>query len=173
MIFLLHLLMMTTTLLGLPCINKAGHTFENLVSTSQILENEMSVMQLQEPVIRFVLLIGPMSLLDIFSLFLRVFHLDTAVPLLCLLFVFLSGQSNMTFFPKQRLKIISRNNLLSCTVVRECSGYLGGLFVWMWRVLIFNGNYWQGQSCFGCVLMSLRIRMSLLINGVILHCKLF
>jgi len=34
MIFLLHLLMMTTTLLGLPCINKAGHTFENLVSTS-------------------------------------------------------------------------------------------------------------------------------------------
>ena len=46
MIFLLHLLMMTSTLLGLPSLYKISHAFENLVSPPEIFVDKMFVMQL-------------------------------------------------------------------------------------------------------------------------------
>jgi hypothetical protein len=61
---------MASTLLGLTRSNKVGHAFEYLISPPQVLEDEMPVVQLQKPVVEFVLFVRPMPLLYIFSLFL-------------------------------------------------------------------------------------------------------
>lgn len=100
MIFFLHFLMMAAALLCLPSLNKICHTFEYFISSSEILVNKMFIMQLQKPMIQFILLWSPVTLLDIFCLLLSHLYLRIHISLLRLLFVFLSGQSNMTLLSK-------------------------------------------------------------------------
>jgi len=55
-VFFLHFLMMATTLLGLSSAHEHCHGFENLVHSTQVFVQKMTVMDLKEPVITFVFL---------------------------------------------------------------------------------------------------------------------
>jgi hypothetical protein len=60
--FFLHFLMMTSTLLGLSSTYKTSHTFKNFISSSKMLEYEVTIMKLKKPMIKFILLSTPMTL---------------------------------------------------------------------------------------------------------------
>jgi hypothetical protein len=75
--------MMATTLLCLSSFYEAGHTLEYFICSSQMLEYEMSIMDLQKPMIEFVLLGSPVPLLSVFGLLLTTLYFDIAVFLCC------------------------------------------------------------------------------------------
>ena len=52
---------MASALLCLPCPDKVCHGFEDLVHASHVLVQEMVVVDLEEPVISFVLVQSPMT----------------------------------------------------------------------------------------------------------------
>lgn len=70
MIFLLHFLVVAAALFGLASGDEGSHIFEDLIGPAKIFEDEMATMDFQKPMISFVLLGGPMALLDVFLLFL-------------------------------------------------------------------------------------------------------
>ena len=53
--------MMASALLGLPCADKICHCFEDLVHASHVFVQEMMVVNLEEPVISFILVQSPMT----------------------------------------------------------------------------------------------------------------
>ena len=112
MILLLHLLVVAAALFRLPGLYEIGHALEDFISSSQIFVNEMSVMQLQKPVVKLVFLGTPVPLLDILCLLLRHLHLRVQVPFLRLLFVFFSGEPDMTLLAEERLEVVARNDFL-------------------------------------------------------------
>ncbi len=70
MIFLLHFLVVTATLLSLASGDEGCHILEDLVCPSEVLEDEVATVDLQEPVIPLVLLHRPVALLDVLLLLL-------------------------------------------------------------------------------------------------------
>ena len=53
-----------------------------------------------------------MPFLDIFCLLLRHLHLRVQVPFLRLLFVFFSGESDVTLLAEERLKVVAWDDFL-------------------------------------------------------------
>ena len=86
-VFLLHFLMMTPTLLSFSGANKHSHSFEDLVESPKVLLNEMLVVDFQEPVIPLIFNHQPVPLLEIgilgnnvlLLLHLRCLHLGESV----------------------------------------------------------------------------------------------
>lgn len=68
MVFLLHLLMMTATLLSLSTLDETSHGLEDLIGPSKVFQDEVTVVDLKEEVVLSALLFTPMALLDIFAL---------------------------------------------------------------------------------------------------------
>lgn len=99
--------MVTPALLSFPGLNEIRHTFEDFVSSSEIFVNEMPVMKLEKPVVKFILLRTPVPFLDIFCQLLRHLHLRVQVPFLRLLFVFFSGEPNVALLAEERLKVVA------------------------------------------------------------------
>lgn len=61
MVLFLHLLMMAAALLGLSGPDEVGHCFEDFVHPSQMSVDEVVAVDLQKPVVSFVLLLKPMT----------------------------------------------------------------------------------------------------------------
>lgn len=101
MILFLHLLMVAAALLGLPSLDEVGHALKDFVSPAKVLEDEVLAVQLEEPMIQFVFLRGPMPLLNVSGLFLPALYFGTEASLLWFFFVLLPGQSDMALFPEQ------------------------------------------------------------------------
>lgn len=111
-VLLLHLLVVAPALLCLPGLNEVGHALEDLVGPSEVLEDEVFVVNLEEPVIEFVFLSGPMSFLDIFGLFLSNLNFGVEAAFLGFLFVFFPGKADMALFPEERFKVVTWDDLL-------------------------------------------------------------
>ena len=103
--------MVTSALLRFPSFDEISHTLEYLIRSPQVFINEVLVMQLEKPVIPFILFYRPMSFHDILHLSL-IMIMFNILFLLSLIFILLSCQPNLTLLPKQRLKVITRDNLL-------------------------------------------------------------
>lgn len=67
-VFLLHLLMVAATLFRLPRAYKNFHSLEDLIHPPHVTIHEMRVVNLQEPMILFILLSGPMASIHVFTL---------------------------------------------------------------------------------------------------------
>lgn len=118
MVFFLHLLVVTSALLCLTSSYEVGHTFEDFVGSAKIFEDKMSIMNFQEPMVKFILFVSPMSFLCIFGFLFRIIKLNTTIFLLSFLLIFLAGKPNMTFLSKQRLKVVTRYNfLIICGII--------------------------------------------------------
>lgn len=61
LVLFLHFLVMAPTLLCFPCAHEFGHTCENSVHSSETAVHKMTVINLQKPMVSFVLFNGPMS----------------------------------------------------------------------------------------------------------------
>lgn len=106
-ILFLHFLMMAPTLLCLSSTNKVRHGLEYLISSPQVPKNEMSTVNFEKPMVQLVLLLRPMTFVDASCLFFWIFNFDILIFLLSLLLYLLAAESQLTFFPKQRLKVIT------------------------------------------------------------------
>ncbi len=111
-VLLLHFLVVASTLFGLAGADEAGHALEDLVRPPQLLEHEVSAVEFQEPVVQFVLLVAPVSLLHVPCLPLANLVLETRVFLLRLLLDLLAGQPDVTLLAEQRLEVVARDHLL-------------------------------------------------------------
>jgi hypothetical protein len=63
--FLFHFLVVAPALLSLSCTQEGLHYFEDLVCTPHVFVKEVLVVDFEEPVVLFVLLVGPVSLFDV------------------------------------------------------------------------------------------------------------
>jgi hypothetical protein len=52
-------------LFGLPGADEAGHALEDLVRPAQVLQHEVATVQLEEPMVQFVLFVVPVPLLQV------------------------------------------------------------------------------------------------------------
>lgn len=111
-ILLFHFLMMTTALLSFPCWEESRHIFEDFICSSKMFMYEMPAMNLKKPMISFVFLSCPVSLLYIFFFLFSCLLFDMRTSFLEFLLMFLPGKANMTLLSKKRLKVISWYNLL-------------------------------------------------------------
>lgn len=68
--FLLHLLVMTAALFGLPSANKLFHGLEDLISSPEVTIHEVLIVDLQKPVVHLVFLYRPVPPVDSFEPFL-------------------------------------------------------------------------------------------------------
>jgi hypothetical protein len=68
-IFFLHLLMVTPALLCFPCAYEISHALEDFVSPAKIFEDEVSIVDFQEPMVKPILFLRPVPLLRILRLF--------------------------------------------------------------------------------------------------------
>lgn len=66
-----------------------------------MLQYEMAVVDLQEVMVEFVFLMGPMSLLNIFGLFFHCLIFQGKAALHGLFFVLFFAEFDMTFLPKK------------------------------------------------------------------------
>jgi len=60
-VFLLHLLVMTSTLLSLSRVDKLLHGLEDLIHPPHVFINEMLRIELEEPMVSFVLFEVPVT----------------------------------------------------------------------------------------------------------------
>ena len=101
--------MVTSALLCLTSAYKDRHSLENLVSSPQILQNEVLVMQLQKPMVLSILLCSPMAFFEICRFFIGVvfFHVVAFIVFVCeFLFVFMEVV-DLVFFSEEGLEIVS------------------------------------------------------------------
>ena len=70
----------------------------------------MAIVNFQKPVVKFVLLVRPMPFLRIFGLFLSVLKFYATIFFLSFLLVFLAGEANVALLPKERLKVVTRDD---------------------------------------------------------------
>lgn len=117
MILLFHFLMMASALFCFPRGDKGCHIFEDFISSSKMFMYEMATMNLQKPMISFVFLGCPVSFLYILFLFFSCLLFYMRASFLEFLLMFFSGKADMTLLSKQRLKVISWNNLLLLRVM--------------------------------------------------------
>lgn len=115
-ILFLHFLMMTATLLGLPAADECSHIFKDFIGPSEMFEDEVATVYLQEPMISLIFLGSPMPLLDILLLLLRRFQFWMRGSLFRLFLMLLPGQPNVALLSEQRLEVVSRNHLLFSTI---------------------------------------------------------
>lgn len=76
-----------------------------------MLQYEMAVVDLQEVMVEFVFLMGPMSLLNIFGLFFHCLIFQGKAALHGLFFVLFFAEFDMTFLPEKRLEVVARDDL--------------------------------------------------------------
>ena len=76
-----------------------------------MLQYEMAVVDLQEVMVEFVFFMGPVSLLNIFGLFLHCLIFQGKAALHGLFFVLFFAELDMTFLPEKRLEVVARNDL--------------------------------------------------------------
>ena len=141
MVFFLHFLMMTSALLSLSCSYEACHALKDFICPSKMFMNEVAIVNLEEPVIQFVLLKSPMPFLYVFCLFLWAFNSDITIFLLSLFFVFLAGQANMAFFSKQRLKVITWYHLFLVSRIIQLTLIMNGF-----RLILANLTFWPKRD---------------------------
>lgn len=67
MVLFFHFLVVASALLGLAGADEVGHAFEDFVGSAKVFEHEVAVVEFEEPVIEFVFLVSPMSLLYVFG----------------------------------------------------------------------------------------------------------
>ena len=60
--FFLHFLVMASALFGLSGFYEIGHGFEDFVGSSEVLIDEMLAVYFQEPMVEFILFVGPVPL---------------------------------------------------------------------------------------------------------------
>ena len=120
MVFLLHLLMMTSALLCLSGGDESCHIFEDFISSSKMFMYKMATMNFQKPMISFVFLSSPMSFLYIFFLFLSCLLFNMRTSFFRFLLMFFPSETNMTLLSKKRLKIVSWYNLFLLWVMLIC-----------------------------------------------------
>lgn len=111
-VLFLHFLVVAAALFSLPSAYEVGHAFEDLVGPAEVLEDEVSVVNLEEPVIQFVFLAAPVPLLRVLELLLGLLQLQAAVLLLRLLLVLLARQPDVALLAEQRLEVVAGNHLL-------------------------------------------------------------
>ena len=112
MILFLHFLVMTSALFCLSSLYKVGHALENFIGPSQVLQHKVLIVQLQKPMIQLILLLSPVSLLNILRFLFQPLHFHTGISFLRLFFIFLSGKSNMALFSEKRFEVVPWNDLL-------------------------------------------------------------
>lgn len=103
--------MMAATLFSLSTFHKISHAFEYFVSPSEMLQDEMTIVDLQEVVVKFIFFMGPMSFLNIFGLFFHCLVFQGKAALHGLFFVLFFTKFDMTFLSKERLEVVSRDYL--------------------------------------------------------------
>lgn len=136
---------MASALLRLTGSDEIGHAFEDLVCSSQIFEDKMSVMDFEEPMVQLVLLVRPMALLRIFGLLFSMLKFNTTIFFLSLLLIFLASKANMTLLPKERLKVVTRNNFLIIGGIINL-----GLMIFILAVILVDGILhfqWNNGQC--------------------------
>lgn len=74
----------------------------------------MFVVELQEPVIQFILLRTPVPFLNVLSLSFARFRPGVQLSFLRLFFVLFASQPNVTLLAKQGLEVIAGYDLLAC-----------------------------------------------------------
>lgn len=129
--------MMAAALLSLSTFHKISHAFEYFVGPSQVLQYEMTIVDLQEVVVKFVFFMGPMSFLNIFGLFFHCLVFQGKAALHGLFFVLFFTKFDMTFLSKEWLEVISRDYLFFLiidTIVIIC----GKIGIWKgcWSLVI-------------------------------------
>ena len=110
-VLLLHLLMVTAALLGLPTLHEGSHALEDLVGAAEVAMHEVATVKLEEPVVEFVLVVRPVSLLHVLGLFAVGFLVCRVLPLGLFLVLF-PCQANVTFLAEERVEVVPWNYFL-------------------------------------------------------------
>jgi len=132
MIFFLHFLMMTATLLSLSTFHEISHALEYFICSTKVLQYKMTVMNLQKEVIQPTLLFSPMTLLDILRFPIYRLVLWSSSTLRWFLSILFFTQLDVTFLAEKRLVVVSRNHLLLLII---------------WRVRITWQWAWIREGC--------------------------
>ena len=119
--------MVAPALLCLSGPDEIGHGFEDFVRSAKVLKNEMTVVEFQEPVVKFVFFSSPMSLLYILGLSFWLVVLEMRVFLLGFLLGFFPRKADVALLAEERFKVVAGYDLLF--VLKKCVDVL-------WTVLI-------------------------------------
>lgn len=110
-ILFLHFLVVASALLSLPAGDEVRHCFEDFVGSAQVLQDEVAVMEFEEPVVEFVFLGSPVPFLNILGFSLSRKMLEVWVFLAIIFLGLLAGEPDMALLAEKRLKVVSWDDL--------------------------------------------------------------
>lgn len=110
-IFFLHLLMVASTLLCLSTFHEISHAFEYFIGPAKMLQNKVTVMNLQKEVVKLALLLTPVSLLDVLGLTIDGLVLGSDCAFGRFLPILFFAELDVAFLAEKGLKVVARDDL--------------------------------------------------------------